>query len=151
MPEKITRDDASYALDIIRAICAEVGPGSPGTPQERQRATIIARELASHLGAENVAVEEFTFAPGAFLGAQSISTLLMVVAVVLNVSAGRFGRIPAWASAAAALTLAVTAILLFLFEFVLAREVADPLFGKRHAAPARRGGHQTPADPERPP
>jgi hypothetical protein len=131
MPEVIGIDDARYASDLVSTICAEVGPGSPGTPQERQRATIIARELASHLGAENVAVEEFTFAPGAFLGAQSISTLLMVVAVVLNVSAGRFGRIPAWASAAAALTLAVTAILLFLFEFVLAREVADPLFGKR--------------------
>jgi len=131
MPEKITRDDASYALDIVRAICAEVGPGSPGTPQERQRATIIARELASHLGAENVAVEEFTLAPGAFLGAQSISTLLMVVTVVLNVSAGRLGGISAWASAAAALALAVTAILLFLFEFVQAHEVVDPLFGKR--------------------
>ncbi len=131
MPEKSTRDDAGYALDIVRAICAEVGPGSPGTPQERQRATLIARELASHLGAENVAFEEFTLAPGAFLGAQAISTLLMVVAVVLNVSAGCLGGIPAWAGATAALALAVTAILLFLFEFVQAREMLDPLFRER--------------------
>jgi len=131
MPEKITRDDAGYALNIVRAIYAEVGPGSPGTRQERQRATIIAQERASHLGAANVAVEEFTFAPGAFLGAQAISTLLMTVAIVLNVSTGRFGSIPTWASAAAALALAATAVLLFLFEFVLTREVVDPLFGKR--------------------
>ena len=63
----ITHEDAQYALDIVKTICAEAGPGLPGSPQERERAAIIARELASHLGADNVAVEEFAVAPGGFL------------------------------------------------------------------------------------
>jgi hypothetical protein len=53
---KITSDDAQYALDIVKKICAEVGPGLPATPQERERAAIIKNELGSHLGAENVGV-----------------------------------------------------------------------------------------------
>jgi hypothetical protein len=55
MPETITDSDAQYAFDIVKRICAEVGPGSPGTAQERERAAIIARELASHLGAGRTA------------------------------------------------------------------------------------------------
>jgi hypothetical protein len=49
MPEIITDDDAHYAYDIVKMICAEVGPGLPGSSQERERATIIQKELESHL------------------------------------------------------------------------------------------------------
>lgn len=38
MTEMITLDDAQYALDIVKIICETVGPGAPGTPQERERA-----------------------------------------------------------------------------------------------------------------
>ena len=31
MPETITENDAQYAYDLVKAICTEVGPGSPGT------------------------------------------------------------------------------------------------------------------------
>ena len=54
MLETITLDDAQYAFDIVKAICTEVGPGLPGSSQERERAAIMAKELESHLGAENV-------------------------------------------------------------------------------------------------
>ena len=67
LQQMIGEADAGYALELVRRICTEVGPGVPGSPQEGQRAAIIARELESHLGAGNVAVEEFTVAPGAFL------------------------------------------------------------------------------------
>ena len=56
MPETITNDEACYSIEIVKAICAEVGPGLPGSPQERNRAGIIQKELESHLGAENVIV-----------------------------------------------------------------------------------------------
>jgi hypothetical protein len=31
MPEIITSNDATYALDIVEAICTQVGPGLPGS------------------------------------------------------------------------------------------------------------------------
>ena len=38
MPAEITTLDAEYALELVKKICSEVGPGLPGTSQERQRA-----------------------------------------------------------------------------------------------------------------
>ena len=76
MLETITDTDAPYAYDLVKPICTEVGPGLPRTPQERARAAIIQKELASHLGAEIVFVAEFTLAPGAFLGGQPLCALL---------------------------------------------------------------------------
>ena len=43
MTEIITNADAQYALDIVKAICTQVGPGLPGTPQERER--VVKRHL----------------------------------------------------------------------------------------------------------
>ncbi len=73
MPEIISNNDACYAFDIVKTICAEVGPGLPGTSQERERAAIIQKELESHLGAGNVVVEEFTVAPWAMLSAYPLA------------------------------------------------------------------------------
>jgi hypothetical protein len=97
MPEIITSDDAQYALDIVKRICMQVGPGLPASPQERERAEIVKQELGSHLGAGNVFVEEFTLAPGAFLGAYPLSALFMLIAALLNISMGRFtGILPGY-------------------------------------------------------
>ncbi len=38
MTEAITHEDACYALDLVKKICTEVGPGVPGSPKERERA-----------------------------------------------------------------------------------------------------------------
>jgi hypothetical protein len=133
MPELITSDDAQYAYDIVNAICTEVGPGLPGSPQERERAAMIERELASHLGAGNVTVEEFSFAPGAFLRASPIIALLMLMAVLLNISVGRLTGVSPWLAAVAALALSIIAPLLFLFEFLFGFELIDPLFKKAHS------------------
>jgi len=67
MNEIITNNAARYAFRLVKKICSEVGPGLPGSLQENERADFIKKELESHLGYDNVAVEEFTYAPGAFL------------------------------------------------------------------------------------
>ncbi len=85
MPEIISSNDAQYAYDIVKTICTEVGPGLPGTPQERERAEIIKKELEIHVGAENVVVEEFTLAPDALLSTYP-GVFSMLVAVLLNIS-----------------------------------------------------------------
>ena len=133
MPETITNDDAQYAYDIVKTICTEVGPGLPGSPQERERAAIIKRELESHLGAGNVAVEEFTLAPGALLGHLPFSALVTFLAALLNLSMGRFTGIWPWVAAVAALVFAITPLVLYTFEAFLGFELVDPLFKKKQS------------------
>jgi hypothetical protein len=133
MPEIITNTDAHYAFDIVKTICAEVGPGLPGSSQERGRAAIIKKELEAHLGAANVAVEEFTVAPGAFLGSLPISAFFMLIAALLNISMGRFPGIAPWVTAIAALAFSIISVLLVLFEFNLGFEFIDPLFKKKQS------------------
>jgi hypothetical protein len=131
MLEEITSQDAEYALDLVKTICTEVGPGTPGSSQERERAAIIKRELESHLGAENVAVEEFTLAPGALLGSQLISTLFMLAAALLNTFTGRIPGISQWIMTTAALAFSASSVLLFILQFVIGFELLDPLFKKK--------------------
>src|SRR5512135_2402902 len=100
MPESMTEEDARYALDLVKTICARVGPGQPGSGQERERADIIETTLASHLGVGNVVIEEFTAATGAFLGSLLLSGIFVLLAVLLNLSVGRITRLPPWTSAA---------------------------------------------------
>jgi hypothetical protein len=133
MPEIITDSDAQYALDIVKAICTEVGPGLPGSSQERERAAMIERELASHLGAGNVVVEEFTLAPGAFLGSLPASALCMLVAALLNISVGRFASVSAWVPALAALASSILSVLLVFLEYIRYYEFVDPLFKKKQS------------------
>ena len=131
MSEIITVIDAKYAFDIVKKICSEIGPGLPGSRQERERADIIKKELELHLGTDNVAAEEFTFAPGAFLGSYPICGLFMLVAVSLNISMGHITGISPWLTSIAALVSSIMLPLPFIFEFVLSYEMLDPLFRKR--------------------
>ena len=131
MTETISRDDARYALDFVKVVCQTVGPGSPGTPQERERANKIKKELESHLGEGKVVMEEFSAAPDAFLGSFPVSALLLLAAALLNVSSYT-GIIP-WAAAAASLMLAILSPLPFIFEYNRYYEFIDPLFAKRQS------------------
>ncbi len=127
IPAVITEKDAHYALELVEAICSQVGPGSPASPQERARALMIAKALGSHLGAGNISLEEFTLAPAAFLGSQHFSMLLMLLAALANFATGRWSAISPWVTASAAVVFSTLAISLFILEFVLGFEVIDPL------------------------
>ena len=133
MPETITEKDAAYALDIVKAICAQVGPGCPGSPQERERAEWIKKELEFHLGAGNVEVEEFIVAPGAFLGVFPMSALFLLLAAFLNISVGRFTGVSPWLIAGAALAFSLLSPLPVLFEYMACREFVDQLFKKKRS------------------
>jgi hypothetical protein len=130
MPEEITILDAQYALDIVKKICTQVGPGLPGTPQERARAEIIKGELESHLGAGNVVLEEFTLAPDAFLSPYP-GVICTIFAVLLNISMGHLTGFSPWITSMAALVFSLITPLLFTLEFLLSREVLDPIFPKK--------------------
>jgi hypothetical protein len=131
MTEIISANDAQYALDVVKEICEQVGPGIAGSPQELKRALEIKKELESHLGAENVSVEEFSLTPEAFLGSQLISTLCMLIATLLNISISRLTGVPPWITVVAAVGFSISAVSLFITEFVLGFEVVDKLFKKK--------------------
>ena len=133
MPERITASDAEYVIEIVRMICKEAGPGISGTSQERERAGIIQKELESHLGAENVAVEEFTLAPGAFLGSLPLSAIIVLFAALLNISMGHMREIPPWVTAGFALVFSIAALVIFILEYNNYREFIDPFFKKKQS------------------
>ena len=134
MVEAITHLDAHYASELVKRICETIGPGLPGTSQERERAFMIKEELEKHLGSENVTVEEFSFSPGSFLGYQRLGALFTLLAALLNLSVGFALDQPSWAMVGAAvfsLVFSVLPVLLFIFQFTLAGEVIDPMFKQK--------------------
>jgi hypothetical protein len=130
MSEEITTQDAQYAWDLVKKICTEVGPGLATSPQERERAEIIKKEFEVHLGADNVIIEEFNFAPDAILNPYP-TVLPMILAVLLNISIGHFTGIWPWITSIAALVFSGLAPMLFILEFIFNYELIDPLFPKR--------------------
>jgi hypothetical protein len=133
MPEIITHNDAQYAFELVKAICTEAGPGLPGSAQERERAGMIQKELESHLGAENVVVEEFTLAPAAFQGVLRTGALFTLIAALLNISMERIPGVSPWLTAVASLVFSILAVLPVLIETILYREFFDPLFKQKHS------------------
>ena len=92
MPERSPPMMRNMPLISSKRSATEVGPGVPATPQERERAEYIKKELSSHLGAENVVTEEFTLAPGTLLNTFP-GVACMLVAILLNIFGGRIGWI----------------------------------------------------------
>ncbi len=131
MEAKPNENDAKYAIDLVKRICMQVGPGLPGSKQERERAAIIKEELESNLGAANIAVEEFTFAPYPFVGSYPICALLTLVAALLSVWLVIFRTVSPWAIAIAALAFSIAAVLVFVFEFFFDLEFIDVFFRKK--------------------
>jgi hypothetical protein len=129
-PETVTEGDAQYALDLVGRICRDVGPGVPGSLQERKRAEMIRRELEKHLGVDNVDVEEFAFAPTACLSAFPLSAASMLLAALFNAAIGPFSFVSPWITAVSSVTLSVCAIVVLLLEFVFGFEFIDPFFKK---------------------
>ncbi len=133
MPEMITGDDACYAYGIVERICAEVGPGLQGSPQEPARAAIIARELESHLGAGNVAAEQFTVAPCALVSAYPVSGLFMLLAALMNIFVARLTGVSLWVIAIAGLVFSILSPLTFILQFVLNHELVDVILPKKQS------------------
>ena len=132
-PAAIDTSDAQFALDLVKAICKDVGPGLPGTSKERERAAAIKKELEVHLDAGNVATEEFTVAPNAFLGSLILSGIFVIVAALLNVSTGSLSGISSLVTSMPSLVFSIMPLLLFVVEFVYSFEIIDSLFGKRQS------------------
>src|SRR4030042_1875107 len=133
MPEIVNDKDAQYAFDIVKTICTEVGPGLPGTPQERARAEIIKKELEAHLGEGKVIVEKFPPPPRSFQGTLRTSALFTLIAALLNISIGRITRVYPWLTATGSLVFAALSALSVFFETILYHEFVDPILKQKQS------------------
>ncbi len=131
MTAQISRSDAMYALELVESICVEIGPGLPGTPQEKKRAEFIKEELAAHLGEDHVHAEEFSFSPGVSLYGPAISAVLMLIVAALIIATNYSSAPLRWVTSAAALILSSAIPLQFIFEFILGHEFIDFLYPKK--------------------
>lgn len=131
MSEPISSHEAQNAFDLVNRICTQVGPGNPGSPQERARAEMIKNELEILLGEENVSLEDFEAATGAFVGALPVSAVLMLAAAILNISAGFTPARIAWLPSLSAWVFSVFSVVVYILEFMLFFEFIDRFFEKK--------------------
>ncbi len=124
----VTDADADYMFGLIKKICTEVGPGSPCTPQEERRATILKEEMEKLVGAENVAVEKTRLAPNAFFGWFRWGCILALLSVLFFFTRQDFGFPLLFAFLAFLCIFLVNSAAVG--EFFLYREMVDFLFKK---------------------
>jgi len=122
----VTREDAEYAHSIIKRICAEVGPGCPGSPQEQARAMIVKNELEKVT--DNVTIENFSFAPNAFLGWFKLGMILLIISVIFFYLS--LLDIAPLVFAILACSVATFIFLMMELEFLRSREFIDWLYKK---------------------
>ena len=108
-----------YMRREIAHICHDMKKRASGSEGEREAAAYLAGVLKNDCGCRDVLVESFTEHPGAFCGYFRVSMAFDILSAV-----GWFVH-PAVSAAAG-----LIALLLFIFHFVLYRQVIDPLFPK---------------------
>jgi hypothetical protein len=107
LPEIITDIDANYSLDTVNKIWSAAGPGLPGSPQENALAGITEKEMESNLGKDNVTVEEFITAAGAFLSSYPVCGILILFTATLNITIVHNMGISPWLTSVAALAFSI--------------------------------------------
>ena len=112
----------SYMIEEITGICRDMGKRAPGSAGERRAGEYMARVLERDCGCKDVIVESFREHPDAFYGYFWFSALFDCLCAALFF-------VQPWLGVASG----VIALLLFLFQFVLYRQVIDPLFPERES------------------
>ena len=113
-----------YMMDGIRYVCETFKKRLPGTQAERDAQAFFKEELAGY--ADEVAMEDFTLHPRAFMGFIPMAAVFMLVSIPLFLCSN--GSV---ALAVLGAVLPLLATLMFLFEFLFYRSFVDFLFPKR--------------------
>ncbi len=117
-----SRESTAYMIRGITALCRRIGPRPPGSAGEREAAEYLAGVLKRDCGCADVRIETFTEHPDAFYGYFWFSAAFdCLCALSFFVSP--------WLS----IVFGTAALLLFLFQFGLYRQVIDPLFPEKRS------------------
>ncbi len=109
-------------LREIAHICREMKPRAPGSAGEREAAEYMAGVLRADCGCKDVRIETFREHPSAFYGYFRLSAALDTLCAVCFL-------VRPWLS----LVFGGFALLLFLFQFLLYKQVIDPLFPEKES------------------
>ena len=112
----------SYMIKGITHICRGMKKRAPGNEGEREAGEYMANILKNECGCTDVKVEAFTEHPAAFYGYFWFSAPLDTLCAVLSFFSP-------WLS----IFLGAAALLLFLFQFVLYKQIIDPLFPEKES------------------
>lgn len=112
----------SFMLREITHICRDMKKRAPGSEGEREAAEYIADTLEKDCGCSNVSKETFKVHPDSFYGYFYFSSVLDTLCAVCFF-------IRPWPS----LLFGCLALLLFIFHFVLYKEIIDPLFPEKES------------------
>ena len=112
-----SRQAVSFMLQEITFICRDMKKRTPGSEGEREAAEYIAGTLEKHCGCRSVRKESFKVHPDSFYAYFYFSSVLDTLCAVCFF-------IRPWLS----LFFGCLALLLFIFHFVLYKEIIDPLF-----------------------
>ena len=114
---KSSRQAVAYMIREITRICRDMGKRAPGSEGERKAGACMARVLETECGLAEVRVEAFREHPDAFYGYFWFSALFDCLCAAMY-------NDQQWLGIASG----VVALLLFLFQVVLYKQVIDPLF-----------------------
>ncbi len=112
------KDSVDFSIEGIKYILRKIGPRAPGSKQELEAQTLMAKSLGQW--ADEVKTEDFTVHPAAFMGFIPFTVALVMIATVL------FGSHPV-----VALVLALIASVPLILEFVMYKQFVDKLFPAR--------------------
>jgi hypothetical protein len=122
----VEEEDLDYACGFIKRVCVDIGPGSPCSSQERDRAAAVKNEFEKI--ADEAGTEGFVCAPDAFLKWFRFASALALTAAGFYF----FGLLPyhplLWTTIG--LGIAVFIVVLLVMEFILLREFIDGLYPK---------------------
>lgn len=115
-----SRESVAYMIAGITHVCRSLGARAPGSAGEREAAEYLAGVLREDCGCADVRIERFREHPAAFYGYFYFSMAFDVLCC-----AGYF--LHPWLSVASGLS----ALLLFIFQFGLYKQIIDRLFPER--------------------
>ena len=117
-----SRQAVSFMVREITHICRDMEKRAPGSEGERRAGEYMAEVLEKECGCTDVKVETFTEHPAAFYGYFWFSASFDCLCTA------SFFFLP-WLS----IVFGAAALLLFLFQFVLYRQIVDPLFPEKES------------------
>ena len=117
-----SKEAVAYMIREITHICRDMKKRPPGSEGEREAAAYMAGVLEKDCGCRNVRIESFKEHPAAFYG-------YFYFSMTFDCLCAAFFFLRPWLS----IVFGIMAMLLFLFQFVLYKQVIDPLFPEKES------------------
>jgi len=118
--------ETEYMYEFIKKVCEDIGPGCPGSPQEKERGMFIKAEMEKIC--DTVEIEEYKFAPKAYTGWFKLGAILATIGFILFY----LSLLPLNPLLFASFCLIISIFIFFmlLLEFILEKEFVDIFYPK---------------------